>query len=158
MEDAPKDTVLDAPRSKLAMKSTRPRRPSLKTAILWAITILTALLFIMASVPKIGGVAFWEMQFEEWGFPEWFQMTVGIVEFVAAIFLIIPRTAFYSAIVLAALMVGAIATHLAVGVALYAIVPAAMLGLLAYIGWMRRPETWDEDTTYTYEQTASEPR
>jgi uncharacterized membrane protein YphA (DoxX/SURF4 family) len=117
---------------------TYPHR-SLKRTAIWGATLVVATIYIAASVPKLGGFGFFDARFEQWGYPYWFELTVGVIEATAAIFLIIPTTAFYSALALAVIMVGAIFTHLVFGQAALAVVPLIMLCLLAFIGWMRRP-------------------
>lgn len=132
--------VTDAPPSDLIRRHKDVPQRSLKQVGIWALTLLTSLLFIAAAVPKLGGgYSFFSERFQEWGYPGWFELAVGIAEVVSAIFLIIPATAFYAAGVLAVIMLGAIYTHLALGVAAYAILPAIMLCAVGIIGWVRRP-------------------
>lgn len=131
-----------APPSDLVGREKRIPHRSLKKTALWAITLLTSATFIAAAVPKMAGVGFFIERFEAWGYADWFEKAVGISEFVAAVFLIIPATSFYAALVLGAIMVGAIITHLAFGSALLAVVPAFFLGLLMIIAWVRRPKSF----------------
>lgn len=131
---------MSSPPSDLINRSKTRVERSPGTMALWALTILISLIFIAAAVPKLGSFGFFGDLFERWGYPDWLEMGVGIIEFVAAIFLIIPSTAFFAACTLAAIMVGAIITHLALGTALNALIPLAMLGALLYIAWVRRPQ------------------
>lgn len=130
---------MDSPPSDLVHRSKAYPNRSLKNVATWAVTLIASAIFIAAAVPMLGGYGFFEERFQQWGYPDWFQMTVGIIEVISAIFLIIPTTAFYASLALAAIMAGAIYTHLVLGQAALAIVPVVMLGLLAFIGWMRRP-------------------
>ncbi|WP_168210458.1 DoxX family protein [Persicimonas caeni] len=132
---------MDSPPSDLIARQKDVPHRSLKTVGVWALTMLTSALFIAAAVPKLGGgYSFFAERFQEWGYPGWFETGVGIAEVVSAIFLIIPTTAFYAAGVLAVIMLGAIYTHVALGVAAYAVLPAVMLCAVAIIGWVRRPQ------------------
>lgn len=131
---------MESPPSDLVNRAKDVPHRSLKTVALWALTLLSSALFIAAAVPKLGDYGFFAARFDEWGYPGWFELAVGIAEVVGAIFLIIPGTAFYAAGLLGVIMAGAIFTHLAFGMAAYAIVPALLLIGLAYIGWQRRPE------------------
>ncbi len=131
---------MESPPSDLINRSKDVPHRSLKTVGLWAVTLLSSVLFIAAAVPQIGDYGFFSERFEQWGYPGWFQLGIGIAEIVAAIFLIIPSTAFYAAGVLMVIMGGAVFTHLALGEAVYAIVPAIMLLALGVIAWARRPQ------------------
>lgn len=82
---------------------------------LWVITFYEGLLMGSAGVHKLVafqkfGSAFWGAWFEQWGYPHWFLVAVAVVEICGGVLLFIPRTAFYSACVLTAVMLGAIAT------------------------------------------------
>jgi uncharacterized membrane protein YphA (DoxX/SURF4 family) len=101
----------------------------------WASAVGLALVYILAGVPKLGGFSDALHRFQEWGYSDEFMMFIGISEFVAAILLVIPRTAFYSAIYLGTIMVGAIYTHLAFDSVLWALLPAFCLSFLAFIAY-----------------------
>jgi uncharacterized membrane protein YphA (DoxX/SURF4 family) len=124
----------------LANRAKEVPQRSLKTVALWAVTLLSAVIFISAAVPKIGGYGFFSQRFSAWGYPDWLEIGVGIAEVVSSVFLIIPATAFYAAAVLATIMAGAIYTHLALGSAVFALFPLVMIGALGYIAWIRRPQ------------------
>lgn len=108
------------------------------TVVLWAVTLVLSTLFVAASLPKLGDVSLMTRQFEGWGYTSWLRHMVGGVEFLGAIFLMIPRTAFWAACTLGAVMAGAIATHLAAGQQLMSVLPLAALGALSYVAAMRR--------------------
>jgi uncharacterized membrane protein YphA (DoxX/SURF4 family) len=131
---------VDSPPSDLINRPKDLPERSLKAVVLWALTLFSAAIFIAAAVPKLGGYGFFSQRFEAWGYPGWLEMGVGIAEVVSSVFLILPATAFYAAIVLGLIMVGAIYTHLALGTAVLALFPLVLLGALTYIAWMRRPQ------------------
>lgn len=110
-----------------------------KNTALWLLTLATSAIFIAIALPKLGGFGFFQEAFEQWGYPGWVELGVGILEFVGAVFLIIPTTAFFAAWILGAIMVGAVATHLVFGPVGFVIAPLLMLVVLVFIGWMRRP-------------------
>jgi hypothetical protein len=72
------------------------------------------------------------------GFGQWFRYLTGGIEVVSAVLLLVPRLAFFGALVLIPTMIGAIITH--VFVVGGSPVPAAVLLLAAAgIAWVRRP-------------------
>lgn len=128
-----------APPSDLVQRTKVYSQRSTARTIYWIVTLLAATIYLAASIPKLGGFGFFDTSFEAWGYPHWLELSVGVVEASAAIFLIIPATALYSAVILGVVMLGAIFTHLVFGSVAVAIVPAIMLGVLFYIGWTNRP-------------------
>lgn len=124
------------------IESTRRRQteaPSLSG--IWALTMVLALIYVMAGVPKVGAFDFIAARFEEvWGYPEWFRTLIGGLEFIGGIFLIIPATAFYAASMLGIIMLGAIYTHLALGNPLFTPIPAICFILLMVVAYVRRPD------------------
>ena len=107
---------------------------------LWAVTILLALIYIIAGVPKLGALDFMHHRFSEvWGYPVWFEYLIGAMEFIGGILLIIPATAFWAASMLSVIMVGAIYTHLALGNPAFTPVPLICLALLIYVATQRIP-------------------
>jgi uncharacterized membrane protein YphA (DoxX/SURF4 family) len=115
-------------------------RPSETSVGLWAVTIVLALIYIIAGVPKLGALDFIHRRFSEvWGYPLWFEYLIGALEFVGGILLIIPSTAFWAASMLSVIMVGAIYTHLALGNPAFTPVPLICLALLVYVASKRVP-------------------
>lgn len=137
---------MQAPPSDLVNRPKSKREHSNKTIAIWMLTLLTSALFIAASLPKLAGFGFFDTAFARWGYPYWLELTVGIVEFVSAVFLIIPTTAFFAALALSVVMVGAIITHLALGDAVLAILPLVLLGILAFLARVRRPQAGRTET------------
>lgn len=101
----------------------------------WASAVILALVYILAGIPKLGGFSDALHRFHEWGYSDEFMMFIGISEFVAAILLVIPRTAFYAASYLGVVMVGAIYTHLAFDGSMMALLPAFCLSFLSFIAY-----------------------
>jgi putative oxidoreductase len=81
---------------------------------LWILSGLVCLAFIGAGGAKFAGVPAMVEVFERVGIGQWFRYFTGALEVAAGIGLLIPRYAFYAAVLLAIVMVGAIAAHLTV--------------------------------------------
>jgi putative oxidoreductase len=105
---------------------------------LWTLSGLVALAFIGAGGAKLAGVPVMVEMFDKVGLGRWFRYFTGLLEVVGAIGLLIPRYAFYAAVLLATVMVGAIVAHVAVlgGSPAPAAVLLVLSGIIAYL---RRP-------------------
>jgi uncharacterized membrane protein YphA (DoxX/SURF4 family) len=78
--------------------------------------------------------------FRQWGYPDGFYLVIGAIEVIGGIALLIPRTASYSAIMLAVVMIGAAATQILRGGrnGVGEFVFAGLLIVLAIIRWRDR--------------------
>jgi putative oxidoreductase len=74
---------------------------------LWILSALVALAFIAAGGGKVAGTAVMVELFDNLGLGQWFRYFTGLLEIVGAIGLLISRYAFYAAVLLAIVMVGA---------------------------------------------------
>src|SRR4029434_9654168 len=83
----------------------------LKVGGKWVLTILLAVLMAGPGSQKFTSNT-WERMFRRWGYPDGFYLVIGAVEVIGGILLLIPRTASYSAIMLAVVMIGAAATQI----------------------------------------------
>lgn len=109
--------------------------------ILWGIRILLALAFGAAGVAKLAGAPQMVQLFEAVGFGQWFRYLTGATEIIGAVLLLVPATGLFGGLLLAATMVGGVATHLLLigGNP----VPAVVLGLLsAFVAWRMRPSSF----------------
>lgn len=116
-----------------------PRPISRTSSILaWALQILVALAFLAAGSGKLVGAKPMVAAFAKIGVGQWFRVLTGSLEVIGAIGLLIPRTTFFAALLLIAIMVGAIIAHLTVlgGNPTAAIV---LLVLSCAIAFLRRP-------------------
>ena len=93
------------------------KETDIRTLIAWAIGLILALFFILNGWPKIAAdnSAIVE-RFKSWGYTSNFALTIGILEIIGGIMVLVPRVAFYGALLLSAIMVGAIYTHLSTGI------------------------------------------
>lgn len=108
----------------------------------WVLSVLLAIFFLRAAVPKLLGERVWTRMFAHWGYPHWFMFVVGATEVAASIALLIPRLARYAAMTLTVIMLGAAATHLRFGETHRVVENAVAITLLAIVYWRRsRPES-----------------
>ena len=105
---------------------------------LWTLSGLVALAFIGAGGAKLTGGAAMVEAFDKVGLGPWFRYFMyftGVLEVAAGIGLLISRYAFYAAILLAIVMVGAIIAHVTVlgGSPAAAVVLLVLTGMIAYL-------------------------
>ena len=107
----------------------------------WVLSVLIALFLIVASAT--GKFTQWEGKsemFAKMGWTEDVMFKIGIVEVAIAVLFLIPRTSFVAAILLAAYLGGATATHVRVGDPFFFPI---IIGVLAWIALgLRRPEVF----------------
>lgn len=112
-----------------------------KRVTLWIVSIVVAAMFIMAGGTKLAGLPMHVEHFQKWGYPDWFRILIGIAEVAGGVGLLIPRVASFAAAGLAAIMLGAVYTHLAHDEATQVFAPGVFLsvfGALTYARWPRR--------------------
>jgi len=107
--------------------------------ILRILSVLTGLVFIATGGAKLAGVPAMVQHFDNVGLGQWLRYLTGFLEFTGGIGLLIPRYAFYAAVTLAVVMIGAIIAQLTV-LAGYVAAPLALLVFVGVIGYLRRPQ------------------
>ncbi len=107
-----------------------------KKIISWSLRILLALGFLAASSGKLTNNPQVIEMFSNWGFPANFHFVIGILEFVLAIMLLIPRTLKYALIGLGLLMIGALITHLTCDPILQIIRPLIFMAIICTVYWL----------------------
>jgi len=95
--------------------STRARE------IIWRVLVFLFLLnftimFVKNGYRKFDPEGFWSGAFERWGYPGWFMVFIGVLEFGGGLLILLPRVSGYAALVLAAVMLGALVTRLIHGI------------------------------------------
>ncbi len=105
---------------------------------LWTLSGLVALAFAFVGGGKLAGTAQMVELFDKVGLGQWFRYLTGLLEVAGGIGLLIPRYAFYAAILLVIVMIGAIITHLAI-VGGSPAPAASLLALSGIIAWLRKP-------------------
>ncbi|MDX1406927.1 MAG: DoxX family protein [Saprospiraceae bacterium] len=103
-------------------------------------SIILAWVFILYGWRKISNTAGSQAQFMEWGYDADFALQVGIAEIIGGLLLLIPATTSIGAILLMALMGGAIYTHLSTGIG-SPVLPAVLLVCAIILCIMRWPES-----------------
>src|SRR5580700_2545572 len=80
----------------------------------WVLQGLAAAAFLAAGGSKLASAPPMVEMFAKIGAGQWFRYLTGALEVIGAVGLLVPRTTFYGAALLAVVMAGAIVTHLAV--------------------------------------------
>lgn len=77
----------------------------------WLPAILLALIFVPQGWSKFNDTSGWAVAFRHWGYPDWFRITIGVIELSGVALLLLGRTAAFGAILIIIVMLGAMATH-----------------------------------------------
>lgn len=113
---------------------TRLPRKALNVT-LWVMQVLAALAFLSARAAKLTGSPMMVAQFQAIGLGQWFRYLTGILEVAGAIALVLPRAAYYGALLLVVVMIGALIAHLKVlglSTAATAFILLLLTGTIAY--------------------------
>lgn len=116
--------------------STSPE--SLRGAVT-ALRVLLAAFFALLAVRNLRGDAAMAADFARWGYSDAFRVATALLQITGAVLLIVPATSFYGAALLGAIMVGAIATHLAHDPPAAAVSPLVVLVLAGIVALATRP-------------------
>jgi len=79
---------------------------------LWVVKIIAALIMLQTLFFKFSGAAESVYIFTKVGIEPWGRIGTGIVELIASFLILIPRSAWFGALIAIGTMAGAIATHL----------------------------------------------
>lgn len=105
--------------------------------ITWVIQVLLSAVFAMAGFGKISGSRMHIDMFRRWRYPQWFRIVTGAVELLAASLLIIgiwvTTFAFYGTLMLVAISMGGILTHMRIKDGIKDTIPIASLGILGLV-------------------------
>ncbi len=104
----------------------------------WVASALLAALYVTASLGKLRSDPQMVEAFIKYGHSDGFRMFIGTCEMLGAIALLIPRLAFWSAIGLFVIMLGAVHAHLTHDEASHLPVVVVALVLLAFVAYVRR--------------------
>jgi uncharacterized membrane protein YphA (DoxX/SURF4 family) len=112
----------------------------IKNIFAWILTIFLLIAFAFAGGAKLVSNPAMVQEFAQIGLGQWFRYFTGILELGGAIGLLIPRARFWAALDIAAVMVGATFTNIAVlHLPPLARLTAVLLGLALVLAWLRRP-------------------
>lgn len=103
-----------------------------------ALSILLSLLFLASGGAKLAGLQFEIAAFERWGFSLGFMYFIGLVEVAGGIGLLLPRLSALAGAGLAAMMIGAMATHIVHAEWGMLLVAALIFTLSAVRAWIGR--------------------
>jgi uncharacterized membrane protein YphA (DoxX/SURF4 family) len=85
-----------------------------KEVVLWVMCLFLAYVFFKAGVQKFSNTSGWAHAFHVWGYPVWFRVLVGVAELSAALLLLYKRLAALGALLIMAVMLGGMGTHIVV--------------------------------------------
>ena len=106
----------------------------------WILTIVLALLFMAAGIPKLIGTQAMVQEFGQIGFGQWLRYLTGILEVCGAAGILIPKLRFWGALLIACVMAGATATNLFIlHMAGTAVLTIVLMALALALAWLRRP-------------------
>lgn len=106
----------------------------------WILAVFLAVVFLSAGGVKLIGSPAMIQEFEHIGIGQWFRYFTGVWEVVGAIGILIPKFRFWAALELAAVMIGATFTNIAIlHVPPLARLTALLLALALVLAWLRRP-------------------
>lgn len=105
-----------------------------------AVTLLLALVFAASGVAKLVALDFEVQAFTRWGYPLWFMYATGAAELAGAVGLLVRRLSALAAAALAALMLGAVGTHVIHAEWGMLALATTILSLAAWRAWQGRWE------------------
>jgi len=79
--------------------------------LLWLATLFLVWVFARQGWSKFSDDSGWARAFRHWHYPDWFRVAVGVTEVLAAALLLWPRTATAGGVLIAAVMLGGMGTH-----------------------------------------------
>ena len=108
--------------------------PRWKSAGLWVVRGLLALVFLAAGGVKLYGLPMMVQEFDHIGLGQWFRYFTGGLEVLGALLILTPSLAGLGALLLICIMIGATVTHLFVigGSAVPALVLLALSAIVVY--------------------------
>jgi putative oxidoreductase len=103
----------------------------------WLLSVLLALIFLAAGSMKLMSRPVMVQEFAQVGLGQWFRYFTGIFEVAGAICMLVPPLSRWGAVVLAAVMSGAVVAHLT---ALHSspALPAILLIMVLAVAWLRK--------------------
>lgn len=106
----------------------------------WMERIIISLVFGLAGLAKVLGLAFEVEAFERWNFPVGFMYFIGILEIAGALGMWMRKLAPFAALCLGVLAIGAVLTRVVHAEWTAAIVTAVVLAITLHFAWLLRRE------------------
>jgi putative oxidoreductase len=79
---------------------------------MWIPVILLAFIFVPQGWSKFDDASGWARAFRNWGYPDWFRVTIGVIELAGVALMLAGRTAAIGAIFIIVVMLGGMGTHI----------------------------------------------
>jgi len=111
----------------------------MRTIVGWILSVLLAAVFLFAAVGKLTAQAMVVSMFQSFGYPLWFMTFVGILEVIAGLAILVPRTSVAGAGLMVCIMIGAIVTQVVHGTFAQLAVPVVVLVVAILAASLRRP-------------------
>jgi len=108
-----------------------------KVIALWVLRVLVGLAFLGSGGAKLAGAPAMVAIFTKIGLGQGVRILTGVLEVIGAVGLFIPRYTFYAALLLAAVMLGAVGFHLTI-LGGNPAAPIVLLLLSGLIAWLSR--------------------
>ena len=109
-----------------------------QSAAMWILSVLLAAAFVFGGVAKLIGTEDMVKAFNQFGYPGWFRILIGLIELVGGIALLVPKFAIDAASFLIVIMVGAILTVFFAGASI--VPPLVTMLLLGSVAALRGDE------------------
>lgn len=106
--------------------------------ITWGLTVLLALAYLGTGFAMVSGVEKVVQEFALFGLPAWFRITVGGLEILGAILMLIPAFTGAASFGLSILMIGGFACHAMFTSPIQTLPPLAFFAILTYIYLTRK--------------------
>jgi putative oxidoreductase len=108
----------------------------------WILTVLLAIVFILAGSIKLMGAPAMVQEFAQIGIGQWFRYLTGILEVASAIGLLVPKYRFWAALQIAVIMAAATSINIVILHQLpLARLTAVLMALALALAWLRRTRT-----------------
>jgi uncharacterized membrane protein YphA (DoxX/SURF4 family) len=120
------------------MEASMPTNLKSRSIASWVLSCLLALMFVVTGTSKLADVPPSPDNFARWGYSAAFMHSVGAVEVLCGVGILVPRLAPLAALVLLGVMAGAIKTGVVHHEVLHIALPLVLVGLLLGVVYLRR--------------------
>jgi putative oxidoreductase len=122
-----------------------------ESSLAWNLPLFLALVFTLAGSAKLMSGRGVVEEFRQIGFGQWLRYFTGILEVSGAIGVLIPKTRFWAALQIAAVMTGATVINLSIlKIPALALVTAVLLALALALAWLRPPSSARRQKVFTH--------
>jgi putative oxidoreductase len=108
-----------------------------RDGVLWVVQAFGAILLLISGLVKLSGAEQVIETFHAVGFGQWFRYVSGLIDFAAAIVLLIPPLAGIGALLLVPMMIAAVLTQLLI-VGGSPALPSGLLIVVSVVAWGRK--------------------